>query len=247
MLPHASFWTVWLAQVLFCYSAILIAMRLFGKLGVMVFMSVAVIAANIQVSRLVLVPGFHSPITLGTAIMASTYFASDLLSEYYDKTVARRAVLVSIFAIVVMLILFKFTLAFPPLSENVAKHFGVHHAIVVQNAMKTVLPAVGALFFVSLLSYFITQHVDIALYVFIKKLTKGRWLWLRNNVSTWLAALLDNAIFNILAWRVFTSHPVPWKTVMLSYVFGTYGIRVLCSVLDTPFMYLGKYVHRTKV
>ena len=102
----------------------------------------------------------------------------------------------------------------------------------------TPLPALLA---ASLLSFLISQFFDIWVFKRIREVTGQSKLWLRNNVSTILAALVDNIVFSLLAWRIFASAPMAWHKLIFTYILGTYLIRVVIAILDTPFIYLAKY------
>jgi len=52
---------------------------------------------------------------------------------------------------------------------------------------------------------------------------------------------LDSIIFNILAWRILTPHPLPWPVLFYTYMLAAYVIRVLASVVGTPAVYLARY------
>ena len=45
--------TTWLFFIIFCFSSVLILLKLFGELGLYLYTIVAVIAANIQVLKIV--------------------------------------------------------------------------------------------------------------------------------------------------------------------------------------------------
>jgi hypothetical protein len=45
----------------------------------------------------------------------------------------------------------------------------------------------------------------------------------------------------VLAWVVFAPEPVGWEALFFTYILGTYGLRVVLSLLDTPFMYLSRW------
>lgn len=234
-------WLVWVIQLLFCYGSVLVLLRLFGKAGVFVFMGVMIIAANIQVIKLVHYPFFHSPVPLGTALFSAAYLASDILAEYFGPKAARKGILLGLAAFLLMVITMLFAMSFTPLTTSQLTHAGAPQALHAQRAMLTLFSPAPALLLASMLSYLISQFSDVSIFMLVKKITGTRWLWLRNNVSTWLAALLDNIVFSILAWRIFSSAPVAWHTLIVSYIFGTYLLRVIVAVLDTPFIYLAKF------
>ena len=94
----------------------------------------------------------------------------------------------------------------------------------------------------SMIAYLIAQFVDIRIYHFWKKLTKGRLLWLRNNFSTFASQFLDTfsvimllSIFGILPWDLF------FGLVLSGFIF-----KIIVAALDTPLLYLFVWLFRKK-
>lgn len=232
---------LWAIQLCFVYSSILIMMRLFGRTGIFILIGIFLITANIQVNKLTMLPGWSDPIPLGNVLIAGTYLCSDTLAEYYSASCARQGIWLGFCAFIIMIITMLFTLGFHNLSAGIAAKEGINNPNVMQHALSIVFSTGPALLIASLSSFVICQFFDIAIFIKIKKLTGGKYLWLRNNTSTLGAAFLDNCIFNILAWRVFAPQPIPWHILISSYIIGTYFIRVAVSVLDTPFIYLAQF------
>ena len=73
---------VWFIFLFFCFCSILIFLKIFGYIGLYIYSGIAVIAANIQVLKIV--DFFYSPepVALGTVLFASTF-----LSSLIDNTV----------------------------------------------------------------------------------------------------------------------------------------------------------------
>ena len=84
------------------YGAVLVAYKLFGKMGLYIMTSIATILANIEV--LILVDGFGMEQTLGNVMFASTYLVTDILSENEGKKCANKAVWIGVFTSVTMLL-----------------------------------------------------------------------------------------------------------------------------------------------
>ena len=85
----------------------------------------------------------------------------------------------------------------------------------------------------SMMAYLFAQFIDIRLYHFWKKLTHGKQLWLRNNLSTFSSQFIDTftvigllCLFGVLPWDLF------WGLLISGFVF-----KVLVAALDTPFLY----------
>ncbi|MGT0299084.1 queuosine precursor transporter [Staphylococcus aureus] len=69
--------------------------RFFGKQGLIAWVAIGTIIANIQVIKTVEIFGISA--TLGNVMFASIYLATDILNDIYGRRVAKRAVLVRLF------------------------------------------------------------------------------------------------------------------------------------------------------
>ena len=80
---------LWFIFLFFCFSSILIFLKIFGYIGLYIYSGIAVIAANIQVLKIVDFFYSPAPVALGTVLFASTFLCTDILSEYFDRYKAR--------------------------------------------------------------------------------------------------------------------------------------------------------------
>jgi uncharacterized integral membrane protein (TIGR00697 family) len=229
-----------IGSFIFCIVSILLLLRCFGEYGLLLYVIVALLTANIQVLKATQYSFYDHPIVLGTLVFSSIFLVMDIITEYYGPHAARRAVWLSFAGYIIMIGLMLLTLGVRPLDlpcgDSPYHCFNkAHQAIAV-----LFLPA-PAIFGASLISYIISQHTDIWIYQFIRKLTKERSLWLRAGLSNALAALLDNIIFSTLAWVIFSSSPIDIKTLFYTYILGTYGFRLLLSLVNIPVIYLSRY------
>ncbi len=94
----------------------------------------------------------------------------------------------------------------------------------------------------SMLAYLCAQYVDIAIYHFWKRLTKGRFLWLRNNFSTFSSQIIDTTtvvgllcVFGVIPWSLF-------KGLVISGIL----FKIFIALLDTPLLYLFVYILRKR-
>ena len=76
----------------------------------------------------------------------------------------------------------------------------------------------------------------------LKRLTKGKYLWLRNNFSTFLSQFIDTftvvgllCVFGILPWDLF------FGLVVSGFIF-----KIFIAFLDTPFLYFFVYLLRKR-
>ena len=96
--------------------------------------------------------------------------------------------------------------------------------------------------FASLIAYLLSQLHDIWAFHAIRMKTSGGFLWLRNNLSTWLSQAIDSIVFASLAFLIipilfFNGNALPVSTV-LEIVLSTYLLKIIVAIIDTPFIYL---------
>lgn len=164
-----------------------------------------------------------------------TFLITDIVSEMYG---ARRARYLVITGFCMSLILLAFSLIgiqlpvaeFYPLQEDYINIFG----------------PVWRLLFGSMAAYLLAQLIDVRLFHFWKKLTRGKHLWLRNNASTMISQFIDtftvNTIFLYKNSTVFTGN----FGDLMGIILGVYVLKVVIAALDTPLCYLGVwFVERT--
>ncbi|GAB4280805.1 MAG TPA: hypothetical protein DIU37_01335 [Opitutae bacterium] len=231
---------IWAVQLVFCFGCMLLFLRLFGAVGIYAYITVMIVAANLEVLKAVKLPFFDDPVALGTVVFSSIYLGTDILAEYYGPKIARKAVWLGFASYTLMIAIMMLALGLKPLTMAQA---GSEWAWAVENhdhLMALFNPA-PALLVAGMISYLFSQLYDVWIFHFLKCLTRNRWLWLRNNASTMMSALLDNIIFSILAWRILSEDPMPWPVLIFTYILGTYALRVIVALLDTPIIYLARY------
>ncbi|PPR45623.1 MAG: hypothetical protein CFH18_00595 [Alphaproteobacteria bacterium MarineAlpha5_Bin8] len=230
----------WLLLLFLCFSTILLFLKFFGEAGLYVYTSIAIIAANIQVLKIVKFSFFTDPVALGTILFASTFLCTDILTEYYSSNSARKNILLGFFSFLFMTILMLFTIGFKPLTEITA---GVDYvwALGIQDNLIGIFLPLPIFFCSSMIAYLFSQFFDVWFYEKISHYTNKRYLWFRNNFSTIISSFIDNSIFSIFAWIIFNPEPLKFNTVLFTFILGTFVLRIIISIFDTPFIYLAKY------
>ena len=218
---------LWIGFVFANLGIIVLAFRFFGRYGLYAIIVAAVITANIQVLKTVEVFGLVS--TLGNILYGGIFFATDILTEVYGKKAARRGVWLGFIGMALMTLWMQFGLKFIPHTSDFS-----------QGSLLTIFSLMPRIAAGSMTAYLVSQHHDIWAFLFWKRKTKGRFLWLRNNASTMVSQAIDSAIFCTIAlWGVFDSST--WLQILAS----TYFIKLFVAVIDTPFIYLAKRLSNT--
>ena len=92
----------------------------------------------------------------------------------------------------------------------------------------------------SMVAYLVAQLVDVHLFHFWKRLTKGKHLWLRNNGSTMVSQLIDTVcVLTITFWGDVFSRGTKSVSWLIALIIGTYAFKLLVALVDTPLFYLG--------
>jgi len=93
-----------------------------------------------------------------------------------------------------------------------------------------------------MMAYLLAQFIDIRIYHFWKRLTKGKHLWLRNNFSTFSSQFIDTLtiLFLLCSFEI-----IEWDKFKGLLVAG-FLFKIIIAALDTPFLYLGVYLFRKR-
>ena len=171
-------------------------------------------------------------ISVGILPYPITFLITDLISEIYGKKRANQVVVTGIFASVFSLLIILVADGVPATPWSYVGDDMFHK--VFGNTIVAV--------FASMMAYLLAQFIDIHIYHFWKRLTKGKHLWLRNNFSTFSSQLVDTLTillllcsFDIIEWNKFNG------LLAAGFLF-----KVIIAALDTPFLYLGVYLFRKR-
>ncbi len=171
-------------------------------------------------------------ISVGLLPYPLTFLITDLISEIYGKRRANIIVVIGIFA--------SFFSAGILLLGNALP--AVDYSPINDSLYEKVFALSPIAALASMIAYLIAQFVDIRIYHFWKKLTKGKMLWLRNNLSTFTSQFLDSVTvvgllcsFKVLNWDNF------WGLSMASVIF-----KIMIAIVDTPFLYIFVHLFRKR-
>lgn len=225
---------IFLIFALVNFALIAVAFRFFGKRGILGYIILSVIAANLQVNKGVIFDFgfFELEATLGNVMFAGIFLATDLLNEKYGLKEARNAVNISIFAnLSFVLIMFVSTL-----------FKGLDYSTDFNSALELFFSINGGTFkavLVGNLVYFVSQSLDVYVYAKIKAWDdSNKTLWIRNNGSTFVSQLVDTLLvtFGFAFVGIFPMEYVG------SIIITTLVVKYLAAIIDTPFLYLMKLI-----
>ena len=166
-------------------------------------------------------------ISVGILPYPITFLITDIISEVYGKQKANQVVTAGIFASLFSLLIILVADWVPATSWSPVS----------DPLFNQVFGATGVAVFASMTAYILAQYIDIQLFHFWKKITRGRHLWLRNNFSTFLSQFVDT--FSVL-FLLCTFNKIEWELFGPLLLSG-FLFKVLVAACDTPFLYLAVF------
>lgn len=201
--------------------------RFFGKHGLIAWVAMGTIIANIQVIKTIHIFGISA--TLGNVMFASIYLATDILNDIYGRKIAKRAVWLGFSSTLVMIIVMQMSLHFIPAPEDTA-----------QTALKTIFDLVPRIALGSIVAYIIGQHVDVFIFSMIKKIfSSDKTFIVRAYGSTILSSIIDTALFVVIAF----AGTLPNMAVFEIFI-TTYLLKLISTIFNVPFGYIAKSFYR---
>lgn len=167
---------------------------------------------------------FRFEISAGLLPYPLTFLVTDIISEIYGERRANNVVKAGLIAALVIMGIVMIAEAAPATSFSPVD----------DKLFSRVFGLTGPAVIASLSAYLVAQFIDIRLFHFWKKLTKGKLLWVRNNFSTIFSQLFDTAVvlvllcsFGTIDWSLF------WALFGSSFLF-----KFIFALADTPLFYL---------
>ncbi len=200
----------------------------------------ALFIASLVVSNLIFQKFFHwdffgiytFEISVGILPYPITFLITDIISEIYGKKKANQIVTAGIFASLFSLLILYVSSRVPATSWSPVNDM----------IFNTVFGATAIAVLASMIAYLFAQYIDIQVFHFWKKLTKGKHLWIRNNFSTFFSQFIDTATVLLL---LCSTGIIEWdrfgKLLENGFLF-----KILVAALDTPLLYLGVLLIRKR-
>jgi uncharacterized integral membrane protein (TIGR00697 family) len=169
-------------------------------------------------------------VPVGVIAYPFTFLATDLLSELYGRKKAQLVVWVGFWMNVFMLFLMTVNHWLPNtggVSGGLDLFEGVYE-FMIGNTIA------------SMIAYLVAQTVDVRLFHFWKRLTRGKHLWLRNNASTTVSQLVDSTtILTILFIAGNLGEEIDTIGKLMILILNSYLFKFFFALFDTPLCYLG--------
>lgn len=171
-------------------------------------------------------------ISVGIIPYPITFLVTDIISEIYGRKRANKVVLAGLFSSIFVLAVVMIANA-----SQATKWSPVDN-----NTFSEVFGLTGVAVGASMIAYLLAQFIDIRVFHFWKRLTKGKYLWLRNNASTFTSQLMDTATILCL---LCLSGGIEWNKFWIL-LFNGFLFKVIMALIDTPILYIVISIIRKK-
>ena len=164
--------------------------------------------------------------SVGILAFPITFLITDIIEEVHGKKKAQEFVFLGTITLIFVLILTALAVDLPYAERSLVK-----------TEYDKIFGTTTRIIFASIIGFILSQAHDVWAFNFWKQRTKGRHLWLRNNLSTVVSSFLDTTIFMFIAFYGISDK------FTVNYVFSLiipyWLVKVLFALGDTPFCYLG--------
>lgn len=214
--------------------------RRYERVDIIIAVYVAIIlVSQVLATKLVIFDiGFTAPAAV--ILFPFTFQLTDMINEKFGQRETHRAILIAFVTQVVMVFFFLIAASQPGIIASSQSA----DALAVWNSIFGFTLGITA---ASWIAFLISENLDAYIYQLFKRLTGGqKHLWLRNIGSDGLSLVVDSLIFVPFAFVVFPTLLNPAEvlptSVIIDIMAGQIVLKLLFGLLDTPFMYLSRWL-----
>ncbi len=193
----------------------------------------ALITCNLIANKFVSIDlGFRTFIvSAGVLPYPITFLITDILSEIYGQKKTREVVFAGFIAAVFTLLILGLGGFFDAIPNSIVDD--ATYDQVFKNSWRLI----GA----SMIAYLAAQFIDVKVFHFWKRVTKGKMLWVRNNFSTIFSQFVDTTLVVFVIFVGREKMPAILQMIIDGWLF-----KVMIAALDTPFFYAATAYFRKK-
>lgn len=175
-------------------------------------------------------------VSVGILTVPIMFLVNDIISEVVGKSVAHKLINLALIVMLIVFVITAISVWLPP--DPSRQYFS-------QEAYKNIFGVTLRMTIASIIAFILAQKHDVWSFNFWRKKTKGKWLWFRNNASNFASEFIDSTVFMFIAFYGLTSK---FNAVYVFSLIIPYWIfKVLFSIIQTPFCYLGvKWLKKDK-
>jgi hypothetical protein len=183
--------------------------------------------------------------SVGVIIWPVVFITTDIINEYFGKKGIKKISYFTILLIIYVFIIIYMSTKLTPNNywlniNNVDNHgnpFNIDYAYNIIFLQSTGI-IIG-----SIIAFLIAQILDVIVFHKLKKMTKGKFIWLRATGSTLISQFIDSFVVLFIAFYLLAPNDKTWSlSQVFSVGFDNYTFKFIIAILITPLIYLVHYL-----
>ncbi len=183
--------------------------------------------------------------SVGVIIWPVVFITTDIINEYFGKKGIKKISYFTILLIIYVFIIIYMSTKLTPNNywlniNNVDNHgnpFNIDYAYNIIFLQSTGI-IIG-----SIIAFLIAQILDVIVFHKLKKMTKGKFIWLRATGSTLISQFIDSFVVLFIAFYLLAPNDKVWSlSQVFSVGFDNYTFKFIIAILITPLIYLVHYL-----
>lgn len=168
---------------------------------------------------------------VGTFFFAFTFQMTDQINEKYGRKEVQKMILIALATQVFIFFMLWLSSQQPQINDNFSAE-----------SYNAIMFGSTRIIIASWITFFISENLDAYVFEWFKKKYDGK-LWLRSVVSDLTGLFIDSIIFIPLAFYDAEDFPID---AMLPLMKGLIFTKWIFGTLDTPYIYLNRWILRTE-
>ena len=184
-------------------------------------------------------------LSVGVLIWPFVFITTDIINEYFGKKGVKRISYFTIALISYVFVIIFLSTKLTPNSywitinnlDDEGNIFNINYAYNAIFLQSTGI-IVGSIF-----AFLIAQILDVHVFQKLKRITKGRYVWLRATGSTLISQLIDSFVVLLIAFYYLAPEGKSWSISQVIYVgIDNYTFKFIVAILITPLIYFAHYL-----
>jgi len=165
-------------------------------------------------------------VSVAFMIVPLSFLITDIVTEVYGKKLAREWIFSGLITLFVFLLFILLFVALPPAARFT------------QNKEYTAIFGTSArIVAASITAFLLSEFSDVWTFLFVKKKTNKRFLWLRTNISNSISLIVDTFAFMYLPFYMLT--PKFTALFVLQMIIPYLIFKIIWGWLSSPLVYAG--------
>lgn len=184
-------------------------------------------------------------LSVGVLIWPIVFITTDIINEYFGKSGVKK---ISYFTIILILYVFLIVFLSTKLTPNtywlnINSTDNSGNPFDINYAYNTIFLQSTGIIIGSVFAFLIAQLLDVFIFQKIKKITKGKFIWLRATGSTLISQLIDSFVVLTIAFYFLAPEGKEWSINQVFVVgFDNYTFKFFVAIIITPLIYLAHYL-----